>query len=497
MKNGSTPSSRAGRASTSPIGAGRLAAHSGRAASLVRRSLAQRSTSGWVKAAGIDDGVRADVEHVRSLRPASARAMSSTTASGATRSARIATSRANESARTSTCSPPEHGFRLCGKGTRVVGQLDVLAERQDRAGLGRGRHQHLRVVVLRPRQRLVESSSRTDRGGTVRRSLVRCSVTPRNVWRSRVRCASHGSSWSLTATSTSRSSRGWKVRSRGANACRSPYQSGLTRSSLSIAAQDVTGQQSLSCQTIAPAVRGHHERKCSMPKLTARAWLSCVAQCQSAKAARHRQVRGQAAVELPVAVLGFLVRQEARRVRGQRVVVDPPGERGPRRRALEPELRAEPRHVVAVVRCSRPVPDVPLVARAVVLVVRVQAVRPGCTGCWGSRTGSGRARRRSRAAGRRSSPVPRSGRPAAPASPSRRSPRGSRCRRSTAPARRGTSGARRSRGPRPRARRAAVPPPGRRRTRTGSPARPGLRARRRRRRSRRTRRSRRPTPAAG
>ena len=65
---------------------------------------------------------------------------------------------------------------------------------------------------------------------------------------------------SLTTASTSRPSRGCTVSRRGANAARSAYQSGLGRSSPSIAAHDVTGQQSLSCQTIAPAVRGHQER---------------------------------------------------------------------------------------------------------------------------------------------------------------------------------------------------------------------------------------------
>ena len=51
---------------------------------------------------------------------------------------------------------------------------------------------------------------------------------------------------------------GEQARSR-TRAC-SAYQSGLRRSSPSIAAHEVTGQQSLSCQTIAPAVRGHQER---------------------------------------------------------------------------------------------------------------------------------------------------------------------------------------------------------------------------------------------
>jgi hypothetical protein len=64
---------------------------------------------------------------------------------------------------------------------------------------------------------------------------------------------------------------------------RSAYQSGLRRESPSTAAQLVTGQQSLSCQTTAPAVRGECDRKCSMPQVTARAWFNCVAKCQSSK----------------------------------------------------------------------------------------------------------------------------------------------------------------------------------------------------------------------
>jgi hypothetical protein len=51
-----------------------------------------------------------------------------------------------------------------------------------------------------------------------------------------------------------------KITLRGANARRIAYHSGLGRPSESIAAHEVTGQQSLSCQTIAPAVLGYHRR---------------------------------------------------------------------------------------------------------------------------------------------------------------------------------------------------------------------------------------------
>ena len=71
---------------------------------------------------------------------------------------------------------------------------------------------------------------------------------------------------SLTAASTGAGSpvdgsgRVCTVNSRSAKLERSAHQSGLTISSPSMAAHDVAGQQSLSCQTMAPAVRGHHER---------------------------------------------------------------------------------------------------------------------------------------------------------------------------------------------------------------------------------------------
>jgi hypothetical protein len=38
----------------------------------------------------------------------------------------------------------------------------------------------------------------------------------------------------------------------------------------------MAGQQSLNCQTTVPMQYGRSERKCSMPKASARAWFSCV-----------------------------------------------------------------------------------------------------------------------------------------------------------------------------------------------------------------------------
>jgi len=80
------------------------------------------------------------------------------------------------------------------------------------------------------------------------------------VVRAATTCPVQGSSVSLTSAATSSEPRGCTVTSRSANACFIAYQSGLRRPSPSTAAQDVTGQQSLSCHTIAPAVRGHHDR---------------------------------------------------------------------------------------------------------------------------------------------------------------------------------------------------------------------------------------------
>ena len=69
---------------------------------------------------------------------------------------------------------------------------------------------------------------------------------------------------------------GWRVTSRSAKTRRSSYQRGLSRPSPSMAAQEETGQQSLSCQTTVPAQRGQWERQCSMPAETARAWTTWV-----------------------------------------------------------------------------------------------------------------------------------------------------------------------------------------------------------------------------
>ena len=73
-----------------------------------------------------------------------------------------------------------------------------------------------------------------------------------------------------------------KVRfeSRGANAFRMAWNTGFSRPSPSIAAHEVTGQQSLSCQTTAPEVTGASERNQSRAHVTAFAWFSCMAQCQ-------------------------------------------------------------------------------------------------------------------------------------------------------------------------------------------------------------------------
>ena len=130
----------------------------------------------------------------------------------------------------------------------------------------------------------------TDQAPTASARSSSARTVPSSRWRDRRTMPCQMTAVSLTTASTSRPSRGCTVSRRGAYACLSAYQSGLGRSSPSIAAQEVTGQQSLSCQTIAPAVRGHQERKCSMPNATARAWLSWVG---PVPVRRSRRARGR------------------------------------------------------------------------------------------------------------------------------------------------------------------------------------------------------------
>jgi len=147
--------------------------------------------------------------------------------------------------------------------------------------------------------------------------------------------------------------------------------------------------------------------------------------------------------------------------------------------------------------CSRPGSTPPTRARNRWRPRWGAARRSRTTGCPGRRADPGRPRRRSWAAAPGRTPCPSSGRRASPANPSRTSPRCSRCCRSTWRGWRAASVGPRSPAPRPRPRWRRVPPPGKRRTRTRSPATPGLPPRRRRRRSRRSRRFRPPTPAGG
>ncbi len=114
-----------------------------------------------------------------------------------------------------------------------------------------------------------------------------------------------------------------------------------------------------------------------MPRLSARAWLREVAQCQSSNVRRRRQVAGQAPVQLAVAVLGLLVDQHRRRVRASRIVVDSAGQGGPGRGRLEAELGDESRSIVAVGGVVDLVPDVPDVQRAVRGVVRMNVGAEG------------------------------------------------------------------------------------------------------------------------
>ena len=65
---------------------------------------------------------------------------------------------------------------------------------------------------------------------------------------------------SFPTTAARPSPLGWIVTTRGANALRIAWNRGFSRPSPSMAAHEVTGQQSLSCQTTAPAVFGACER---------------------------------------------------------------------------------------------------------------------------------------------------------------------------------------------------------------------------------------------
>ena len=90
---------------------------------------------------------------------------------------------------------------------------------------------------------------------------------------------------------------------------------------------------------------------------------------------RRREVTAQPAVQLAVPVLGLLVDEHAGRGRCERPVVDGAGQRRPRRRALEAELGAEPRDVVAVGGVVALVPHVPDVHGAVGRIVGVPCGR--------------------------------------------------------------------------------------------------------------------------
>src|SRR5919112_5936380 len=88
-------------------------------------------------------------------------------------------------------------------------------------------------------------------------------------------------------------------------------------------------------------------------------------------------MRGEAPVELAVAVGGLLVDQEVRIVLGRAGSiersavdrVDPVHQGAPRGRSLETELGTEPGDFAAVGAVVDPVPDVPLVVAAVVGIV--------------------------------------------------------------------------------------------------------------------------------
>ena len=162
---------------------------------------------------------------------------------------------------------------------RLQGGVPGLGEEPEAAHAVQLHHEQLagRVVGVRDIGRDLHRGSPAR--GTSTAADASATTAPSNRSRRTVACPLQASAVSLPMTAARPASRGWTVTMRGANAVRRAWNSGFGRSSPSIAAHDVTGQQSLSCHTIAPIVCGAHERKCSSAVRTATAWLSCIAQC--------------------------------------------------------------------------------------------------------------------------------------------------------------------------------------------------------------------------
>ncbi|CAM5720426.1 hypothetical protein SALBM217S_04952 [Streptomyces griseoloalbus] len=131
------------------------------------------------------------------------------------------------------------------------------------------------------------STSATVRASAAHRGSATASTRPSTAVRRSRRTVRHSSAAWFTAATTSRrppplpalaspSPSVRTVSSRSAYSRRSSWYSGFSRPSPSIADQEVTGQQSLSCHTTLPAHTGQCERQCSIPAATARTWFSCV-----------------------------------------------------------------------------------------------------------------------------------------------------------------------------------------------------------------------------
>ncbi len=146
---------------------------------------------------------------------------------------------------------------------------------------------------------------------------------------------------SLTAISASPLSRGCTVSNRSSKLRRKAYQSGLRRPALSIAAQEIDGQMSLSCQDNRPIQTGDQERKCSIPRRNPSRLIQRGGPMPVVDTCRRWKVCFETTGKLAVSVVRLLVQQNAGRLRCERIVVDRARECGPRRRALESELSDE------------------------------------------------------------------------------------------------------------------------------------------------------------
>nr|WP_199037780.1 thiamine pyrophosphate-requiring protein [Glycomyces salinus] len=205
----------------------------------------------------------------------------STSASGSRRSANRHRSRRTVSASTVTATPPSTGSTSAPK--RASAHSMSLSSLVNQVALGMSCGPVTRNSPSTGTTSSPSSASAASLGPISSPSIARPRILPSPLHFQNPTVSFQSWSVSLIATSFTPSPAGWKVTSRSAKASRSAYHSGLSRSSLSTAAQEVTGQQSLSCHITAPEQYGCSERKYSMPSRSARAWLSWVKYSQSSK----------------------------------------------------------------------------------------------------------------------------------------------------------------------------------------------------------------------